>query len=134
LIKINEKAGFMDSVKKKHLLTAVALWLATAGYMALIFFLSSRHLNIPPVLPEYFDKIAHLLIYMPLAFLFFVSLRKSGFSKYIFLISFLLAGIYGITDELHQSFVPGRDAAAADAVADFFGAVLGSLGASRVKF
>ena len=124
----------MDSRKKTEIRTAVLLWLATAGYMTLIFFLSSRHIHLPPVLPKYFDKLAHVLIYMPLAFLFFVSLRKSGLNKYIFLISFLLAGIYGITDELHQSFVPGRDAAAADAVADFFGAILGSLGASRVKF
>jgi VanZ family protein len=123
----------IDSVKKTNVLTAVALWLATAGYMTLIYFLSSRHLNLPPLLPEYFDKLAHVLIYMPLAFLFFVSLRKSGVNKYIFLISFLLAGIYGITDELHQSFVPGRDAAAADAAADFLGASLGSFGASRVK-
>ena len=114
--------------------TAVLLWFTTAGYMALIFFLSSRHLHIPYTLPVYFDKLAHVLIYMPLAFLLFISLRKSGLNKYIFLISFLLAGIYGITDELHQSFVPGRDATAADAVADFFGAILGSLGASRVKF
>ncbi len=124
----------MDSDKKAKIQTVVVLWLATAGYMALIFFLSSRHFHLPPILPGYFDKLAHTLIYMPLAFLFFVSLRKSGLNKYIFLISFLLAGIYGITDELHQSFVPGRDAAAADVVADFFGAILGSFGASRVKF
>ena len=125
---------FMNSDKKTKIRTAVVLWLATAGYMALIFFLSSRHLHLPYLLPVYFDKLAHVLIYMPLAFLLFISLRKSGLNKYIFLISFMLAGIYGITDELHQSFVPGRDAAAADAVADFFGAILGSLGASRVKF
>jgi len=124
----------MDSGKKKKIWTAVALWLATAVYMALIFFLSSRHPHLPFLLPGYFDKLAHVLIYMPLAFLFFISLRKSGLNKYIFVISFLLAGIYGITDELHQSFVPGRDAAAADAVADFLGAVIGSFGASRVKF
>jgi VanZ family protein len=102
--------------------------------MALIYFLSSRHLQVPALLPEYFDKLAHVLLYMPLAFLFFSAMKKSGFTKYIFLISFLLAGIYGITDEIHQSFVPGRDAAAADVVADFFGAVIGSFGASRMKF
>ena len=123
----------MDSVNNIKVCRAVASWLATAGYMALIFFLSSKHLHLPSRLPEHFDKVVHALIYMPLAFLFFVSLRKSGFNKYIFLISFLLAGIYGITDELHQSFVPGRDASAADAFADFFGAVIGAFAASRMK-
>ena len=124
----------MDNNTNNKIRTAVFLWLATAGYMALIYFLSSRHLQVPTLLPKYFDKLAHVLIYMPLAFLLFVSLRKSGFNKYIFLISFLLAGIYGITGELHQSFVPGRDSSAADAVADFIGAVLGAFVASRVKF
>lgn len=123
----------MNKGNKTKIRTVLLLWLATAGYMALIFFLSSRHLRIPPLLPAYFDKLAHVVLYMPLAFLFFISLRKSGLGNYAFLISFLLAGIYGITDELHQSFVPGRDASAADAVADFIGAVLGSFGAGRVK-
>ena len=124
----------MDRDKTMNVRVSAALWLATAGYMAFIFYLSSRHLQIPSLLPEYFDKIAHILLYMPLAFLFFSAMKKSGFHKYIFFTSFLLAGSYGITDEIHQSFVPGRDAAAADVAADFFGAVIGSLGASRVKF
>lgn len=121
----------MDGLNNIKLSRAVAAWLATAGYMGLIFFLSSKHLHLPSRLPEHFDKVVHALIYMPLAFLFFVSLRKSGFNRYIFLISFLLAGIYGITDELHQSFVPGRDASAVDAFADFFGAGIGAFVASR---
>ena len=124
----------MGSSKKNKVWSVVAPWLATSGYMSLIFLLSSMQLQIPSQLPEYSDKVVHALIYMPLAFLFYISLRRSGFNKYIFLISFLLAGIYGITDEFHQSFVPGRNAAAADVVADFIGAVLGSLGAIRVKF
>ena len=123
----------MDSCKKMNIRSAVSPWLATAGYMAFIFFLSSRHLRMPAHLPEGLDKLVHALIYMPLGFLFFVSLKRSGFNKYIFLISFLLAGIYGITDELHQSFVPGRNASAADAFADFFGAILGAFAASRMK-
>lgn len=124
----------MNSSKTTKIWTAVALWLATAGYMALIFFLSSINLHLPSLLPQYSDKLAHVLIYMPLAFLFFVALGKSGLKKYAFLISFLLAGIYGITDELHQSFVPGRYASTADVTADFIGAILGSFVAIRIKF
>ena len=88
----------MSISKTTKIWPAVALWLLTAGYMALIFFISSINLHLPLRLPQFSDKLAHVLIYMPLAFLFFVSLRKRGLNKYAFLISFLLAGIYGITD------------------------------------
>ena len=37
-----------------------------------------------------------------------------------------LAAVYGVSDELHQSFVPGRTADGADVVADAVGAVLGA--------
>ncbi len=124
----------MDSRKTINVRIAVICWFATAGYMAFIFFLSSRHFPVPHFFPTDFDKLAHILIYMPLAFFFFISLRKIGLNKYVFLISFVLAGIYGITDELHQYFVPGPEAAAGDVVADFFGAFLGSLVASLGKY
>lgn len=37
------------------------------------------------------------------------------------------ATVYGLTDELHQAFVPGRDAAAADVAFDLLGAACGVL-------
>ena len=123
----------MDSDETMNIRTSFALWLATAGYMALIYFLSSMHLQVPALLPGYFDKLVHVLLYMPLAFLIFSAMKRSGFNKYVFLISFLLAGVYGITDEIHQSFVPGRDAALADVAADFVGSIMGSYLAGRVR-
>ena len=33
--------------------------------------------------------------------------------------------LYGISDEYHQSFVPGREAGVADAIADTIGGFLG---------
>ena len=41
--------------------------------------------------------------------------------------SAIIGTLYGLSDELHQSFVPGRDASIEDAAADAFGALLGSL-------
>jgi VanZ family protein len=38
-----------------------------------------------------------------------------------------LAAAYGVSDELHQSFVPGREASAADVLKDTGGALAGAL-------
>ncbi len=68
--------------------------------------------------------------YAVLAFLSYLSFRKSGVNKYVFLLSFVFAAIYGITDELHQLYVPGRAASIGDIIADFIGAFSGSCLAS----
>jgi len=112
---------------KTYIRTAVIFWLATIGYMCLIFYVSS--LSRIPDLPGNSDKLAHLAAYVPLGFLFYSSLSRSGIARYLFIAAFLMAGIYGITDEFHQSFVPGRDSSIGDAAADFAGAFLGSYGA-----
>jgi VanZ family protein len=114
--------------KKKALL----YWLAAFGYMALIFFLSSlEEIN---NLPDYTnDKVLHLLAYVPLAFLFYMALNKSGFRRFLFVLAFLFASFYGATDEFHQSFVAGRESSVGDLVADSVGALLGCIVASIVK-
>ncbi len=113
---------------------AIFYWLLTLGYMGVIFLLSSYQGGQLPSLPENFDKVVHTGVYVPLAFLFYLSLRKTGIRKYIFVTAFLFASLYGITDEIHQIFVPGRDAAIGDALADFTGALIGCLGASFWRY
>jgi len=109
---------------------AVAFWLITVGYMGTIFYLSSMTFSLP-TLPSNSDKVIHLAIYIPLGFLLYLSFERSGLKKYLFAFSVVMAGIYGITDEIHQSFVPGRDASAGDAVADFIGAFVGCYAARQ---
>jgi VanZ family protein len=121
----------MQKVERKNisLWPALLYWLLTIGYMGLIYYLSSRH-NIPlPNLPRNFDKVIHMCAYIPLAYLFYLSLKKSGMNKYTFVLAVIFASIYGITDELHQVIVPGRDASFGDLIADALGAFLGSLAA-----
>jgi VanZ family protein len=112
-----------------HIKKALIYWIATIGYMGLIFALSSQN-QFGFFLPENGDKVMHILAYMPLGFLLHMSLRMSGISRYVFAAAVLLASIYGITDELHQSFVPGRFASTGDIAADILGAIMGSIGAS----
>ncbi len=41
--------------------------------------------------------------------------------------SILIATFYGVTDEIHQFFVPGRTADVYDVLSDFIGASIGSI-------
>lgn len=112
---------------------ALIFWFLTIGYMGIIFMISSLSWNELPVIPKNFDKIFHICAYVLLAFLLYLSLNRSGIKKYVFAVSFLFAIIYGISDEIHQYFVPGRYADVSDVFADSFGALLGSFGARFFK-
>ncbi len=79
----------------------------------------------PPIL--WFDKIAHMAIYAVLAatVLYMFHSRLKG--KRAVSISLMTMGIcilYGIGDEFHQSFVPGRFVSFFDVVADTVGAAV----------
>jgi VanZ family protein len=74
------------------------------------------------------DKCLHFLAYALLGMLFLRALRNSaiGYREgLVFLLAIMLTGIYGATDELHQSFVPMRSADWWDLLADFLGGWFG---------
>jgi VanZ family protein len=118
--------------KPLNIRKAVMLWFSTAGYMGLIFVLSSQQ-KFGFSFPANSDKIIHALAYMPLGFLFYMSLRASGAKNYLLVAASLLACMYGISDEIHQFFVPGRHASLGDVFADAVGALTGSLTGSFLK-
>lgn len=117
----------MYRIQQTDMRRAVLFWIITFGYMLLIFLVSSRRSIDLPHIPAGFDKVLHMGAYLVLAFLFSLSLRQSGIRKYVFLFAILLASLYGISDEMHQSFVPGRDSSYGDLLADGTGAVCGGL-------
>ena len=95
-------------------------------YAGVIFFLSSQ-----PTLPapgiNHFDKVAHFSVYAGLAFLAARGMRGYGpelRSAAIF--GAVLAALYGVSDEIHQSFVPGRSADVWDVLADTLGGAAGA--------
>lgn len=71
------------------------------------------------------DKLAHFLAYGLLGVLLSRSLRPMKVETWqrIILITGLTT-LYGISDEYHQSFVPGRDVSALDVLADGVGGFL----------
>jgi len=108
----------MDDLRSK-----INRWLPVLLWMGLIFFFSSQpHLpRCPyPLLDLFLTKGAHLMEYAVLAILLHRALGdKSGWW------ALLIGALYALSDEFHQSFVPGRDAELLDLAFDILGVVLG---------
>jgi VanZ family protein len=107
-------------------LQSLSMLLAIA-WAGVIFYLSSQPgMDIPPPFPH-MDKLLHALAFGLLGFLVLGGLRpgKDGYSRGQLLLAIAIAGIYGVLDEVHQHFVPGRMPDALDVMADLVGAVLG---------
>ncbi len=117
----------------KNKRTAIICWFFVICYMGIIFYFSSLKGTALPELPQGFDKILHTGIYAVLAFLIFLSLKANGVRRYVFLLSIVITTIYGISDEFHQLYVPGREASISDILADFIGASSGSYLASAAS-
>ncbi|KEH84803.1 VanZ family protein [Clostridium novyi A str. NCTC 538] len=74
-------------------------------------------------------KNAHFFIYLVLGILTLSALRKSGVKGYKGIIfALLICFIYAISDEIHQTFVPGRSGMVKDVFIDTAGATVGILG------
>ena len=106
-----------------------AYWFPILLYCLVIFIQSSYPSpKIEPNLPH-FDKVLHFMGYALLGALVLRAFHTTSIKhrlKLIFILSILLSGLYGISDEFHQSFVPYRDADAMDALADFLGGAFGA--------
>jgi len=71
-------------------------------------------------------KNAHGFMYMILAFLVssaFFAFNKRGKDAIVYILFICL--FYAVTDEFHQSFVPGRGSLVSDVLVDFAGALIG---------
>ena len=93
-----------------------------ALYLGLISFLSHQpSLTIPGDLP---DWIAHGTEYAVLGWLVSRVVVRLGPSPAVWGLALAGCAVFGLLDEYHQSFVPGRDASLHDAAADTGGAAL----------
>ncbi len=97
-------------------------------YSGIIFYVSSLSSISVPLEGLNFDKVVHLIEYIPFGFLvcralgyFSHTLSRRTVLMGVGIISFL----YGLSDEYHQSFVIGRDSNIMDACADFIGGMIG---------
>ena len=94
-------------------------WLWPVAIAGLIFFASSQSKIAGPSI-EGIDKVTHFSIYGLLATL----VVRLGHHRQFAWIALVLVSVYGMTDEWHQSFTPGRSVEFADWLADTLGAAL----------
>ena len=104
---------------------AAARWAGVALYAAGIFAFSS--IPAGPVfrvpLPAA-DKVFHFLLFFFFAALLYRALPGPKPPRWRgALAAALIAALYGVTDEIHQAFVPGRTASVWDWLADAAGAL-----------
>ena len=104
-------------------------WSAVMSYCGLLYYLSDQPRLRPPQGMPSSDTVAHVAAYAVLGWLWTVALRETweGCSSLaVVLFTLLLTLGYGLSDEWHQSFVPGRVSSTADVVADVIGGGLGA--------
>ncbi len=95
-----------------------------------IFWQSSYPGIISQPLFPYDDKVMHFAVYALLAFLVARAVKKEKIlwsSMKIKIITILFVAGFGLSDEIHQAFVPGRYASAWDFLVDCAGSVAGCL-------
>jgi len=96
-------------------------WFPLIAYCILIFLQSSfPSIESVPELP-YIDKLLHFIAYAALGALFlraYKTLRIRNNINLLIMLSILSSSLYGISDELHQYFVPLRSAEWMDIFAD----------------
>jgi VanZ family protein len=103
------------------------VWGPVLIYAAAIFIQSA--FPTPIRIPKGWDKVVHLFEFALLGFLVArVVFLSANVDRWVgILLASLAAATWGVLDEFHQSFVPGRHASVGDALIDAVGAFVGAL-------
>lgn len=111
-------------MKERNLPKYLKYWLPVIIYCFFIFMLSEKggDIYIPPL--PFIDKILHIFLYLILGMLYSRA-HNYQWGKATLIWTVLFTLFYGILDEIHQSFVPGRVSSIFDVFADGVGGSLG---------
>lgn len=99
-------------------------WLAVLAWMAVIFVLSSVR---DPQVPGGLTTPGHAVLYAVLGGLLVLALRPGRSRMTALAAAVLIASAYGVSDELHQAFVPTRMPDVLDWAWDTVGAAIGAV-------
>ncbi|OGO20009.1 MAG: hypothetical protein A2Z14_16520 [Chloroflexi bacterium RBG_16_48_8] len=102
-------------------------WIPAISIMGLIFFFSSLPSESIPYYGEFdyvIKKGSHALGYGLLGLSYYYALPRSLSWKYRWLLALIMALLFSLSDEYHQSFVQGRSSSLGDVAIDGFGAMV----------
>ena len=109
-------------------------WVPVALYAGVIFYLSAQSHpedQLPSfLLKEVSDKVLHAVEYGILSLLCYRAFRWAAgpaVARHAVVLAIVTASVFGITDEVHQAFVPLRESSWQDWLADTIGATIGAI-------
>jgi VanZ family protein len=117
--------NFKQPLSIKRLISMPFLCAAIA-YCALLFYLSSVSSFPFPEPFKYFDLVVHFCLFGGLSATVTVALRRAEHEyayRTMFAVPVGFSVLYGLSDEIHQLFVPYRTFAVRDLAADVLGAI-----------
>lgn len=123
---------------RRDVATFMRYWAPVCAYAGLIFYLSSQpqpEQDLPSFVRYFSDKTLHVFEYGVLGALLYRAFRSGAPDAWrsdAVPLAILLASLYGVSDEVHQAFVPFRESSWLDAVADAVGAVVGTFTMHRL--
>jgi VanZ family protein len=129
------RAKFSNTVWEKVL----RYWAPALVYAAAIFYYSSLSKpdeELPAFVRDLSDKLLHVVEYGILGALWYRAFRwASGprIATSAVLLAVTIGSIYGLTDEVHQVFVPMRETSVLDWIADTVGSLIGAWGLSWIE-
>lgn len=120
-----KKSSFASNFKK--------YWMPAILYAGFIFYLSSIPAPVTPIKGIDMSPI-HILEFFILSYLIFRALSRERITLWhAFVLAIIISTLYGITDEIHQLFVPGRHFSVFDILFNFIGSTLILLKMRRIK-
>jgi VanZ family protein len=111
----------------KKIKLMINLWLPVVGWCLLIFYFSSIP-NLRTAQNPFWDEIIRSTlhgIFYTILYLLFFRVLNFDVKKKDFWVPLILASLYGLSDEIHQGFVPTRSFQLRDLMVDFSGVALG---------
>ena len=119
MLEMNSKRGFRFT----YFVLPIVL------FAGMIYYVSSiPSVAVPSLGIDFEDKLIHIVVYFVFGWLLIRALhfgKQEPISKKILIFSVILGLLYGLSDELHQYFIPGRFSEFWDWLADGIGILLG---------
>ena len=123
-----------DATRQGAMAQVFWYWVPVALYAGVIFYLSAQshpEEQLPSfLLEDVSDKVLHGVEYGILALLCYRAFRwaaGSAVARQAVVLAIVTASVYGVTDEVHQFFVPFRESSWQDWLADTIGATIGAI-------